>query len=65
MQTFLYVSFIDFLIAMQKDIEVVKVHSLLKRCPQCKCLSLEFDVKIGVIKCTKCGFEQRLKMMKQ
>ena len=47
-----------------KDVEPEKIPAIIRRCPQCKNLSLEFDPNTGIIKCTKCGFEQKLKVMK-
>lgn len=35
-----------------------KIPAVVKRCPKCNSLSLEFDQKTGRIFCTKCGFEQ-------
>lgn len=46
-----------------KDVAPEHIPALIKRCPQCKNLSLEFDAKTGTVKCTKCGFEQKLKVM--
>lgn len=48
----------------KNDVEIEKIPALIKRCPQCKSLSLEFDADTGVLKCTKCGFESKLQMMK-
>ncbi|MBI4141908.1 hypothetical protein HY484_03215 [Candidatus Woesearchaeota archaeon] len=45
------------------EFEVEKVPALIKRCPKCFSLSLDFDVKTGVLKCSKCSFEQRMKMV--
>ena len=47
-----------------KDVEPEKIPAIIKRCPKCHNLSLEFDPNTGIIKCTKCGFEQKLKVMK-
>ena len=43
-----------------KNIEFEKLPQIGKRCPQCQSISLEFDVKFGRIKCTKCGFEEKV-----
>ncbi len=40
-----------------KEKEVEKIPVVLKRCPKCFNLSLEYDPKTGRIYCTKCGFE--------
>lgn len=58
---FLYVLLLALLMP---EIEVEKIPALIKRCPQCHSLTLDFDVKTGTIKCSKCGFEQKLKMVK-
>ena len=50
---------------MTNKLKVEKVTEIAKRCPQCKELSLEFDVKSGVLKCTKCNFEQKLKVYQE
>ena len=34
-----------------------KIPAVVKRCPKCISLSLEFDQKTGRVFCTKCGFE--------
>jgi len=50
---------------MQKEeLGVEEIPALIKRCPQCKSLSLDFDAKTGVLKCSKCSFESTLKMMR-
>ena len=50
--------------AMEKEIEVEKIPALIKRCPKCNNLSLEYDPKTGRIYCTKCGFEEHIPVMK-
>ncbi|MFC1697893.1 hypothetical protein ACFL1H_06145 [Nanoarchaeota archaeon] len=40
--------------------EKVKIPYLIKRCPKCKSLTLEFDPKQNKIKCSNCGYEQDL-----
>ncbi len=42
-----------------------KIPAVIKRCPKCFNLSLEFDVKKGRIYCTKCGFEEHIPMTKE
>ena len=37
--------------------DVEKIPAVLKRCPKCYSLSLEYDPKTGRLYCTKCGFE--------
>jgi ribosomal protein S27AE len=38
------------------------IPKIIKRCPQCNNLSLTYDPKTGKISCSKCGYEQDLKM---
>ncbi len=40
-----------------KEVGLDKIPIIVKRCPKCNSLSLEFDQKTGRIFCTKCGFE--------
>ena len=47
-----------------KDIEFKKLPQIVKRCPNCQNISLEFDVKNGKIRCTKCGFKENLPILK-
>ncbi len=39
------------------EVGLDKIPSVVKRCPKCNSLSLEFDEKTGRLFCTKCGFE--------
>ncbi len=48
----------------KKEIEIEHVPALIKRCPKCGALSLEFDIKTGRIHCTKCGFEEYIPVYK-
>ena len=41
-----------------------KIPAIVKRCPKCHNLSLEYDPKTGRIYCTKCGFEENIKQVK-
>lgn len=41
-----------------------KIPAIVKRCPKCKKLTLEFDPETGKIHCTSCGFEEHIKMVK-
>ena len=43
--------------------ELEKIPAMLKRCPKCNSLTLEFDPKTGRIYCTKCGFEERIPVL--
>ena len=47
------------------EIKAEHIPALIKRCPKCSQLSLEFDPKTGIIRCIKCGFEERLPMFKE
>lgn len=40
--------------------EFEKLPQITKRCPKCHSISLDFNVKTGEIKCSKCGFEEHL-----
>ena len=42
-----------------------KIPAIIKRCPKCNNLSLEYDPKTGRIYCTKCGFEEHIPMTKE
>ena len=42
-----------------------KIPAMIKRCPKCFSLSLEFDIKTGRIYCTKCGFEEHIPIIKE
>lgn len=44
--------------------ELEKFPMLVKRCPQCHNLSLEFDPKTGKFYCKNCGFEAVIELMK-
>ncbi len=45
----------------KENIEIEKIVSPVKRCPQCHNLSLEFDASNNRIVCTKCGFTQNMR----
>lgn len=45
---------------LKKGLEIEKIVSIIKRCPKCHNLSLEFDSQNNKIICTKCGFTQNL-----
>ena len=47
-----------------KNIEFEKWPQIIKRCPQCLSITLEFEVNTGKVKCTKCGFEESLPILK-
>lgn len=40
------------------------VPHIIKRCPKCQNLSLIYDHETNKIKCSKCGFEQTLQVIK-
>lgn len=37
-----------------------KIPSLIKRCPKCNHLTLQYDPERGKIYCTNCGFEEHI-----
>lgn len=41
-----------------------KIPAIMKRCPKCNNLTLEYDPKTGRIHCTSCGFEEFIPMTK-
>lgn len=47
-----------------KNIEFEKIPAIIKRCPKCQSLSLEYDPKTGRIYCTKCDFEEHIPLIK-
>jgi len=47
----------------KKEFDIEKIPAVVKRCPKCSSLSLEFDVKTGRIYCSKCGFEEWFKVL--
>ncbi len=42
-----------------------KIPAIVKRCPKCHKLTLEYDPKTGRIHCTSCGFEVYIPMAKR
>lgn len=48
-----------------KNRHIEHIPALIKRCPKCNNLSLDFDVKTGKIKCSKCGFEENIPIFKK
>jgi len=49
---------------LNKEIKVEKIPALIQRCPKCRSLSLEFDIKTGRIYCAKCGFQEHVPVYK-
>ncbi len=47
-----------------RKIKFEKMPQLVKRCPKCGNLALEFDTNSGRIYCTRCGFEEHVKQVK-
>ena len=41
-----------------------KIPAIIKRCPKCHNLTLQFDPKTGRIYCTSCGFEEFISRIK-
>ena len=44
-------------------IDFEKIPAVIRRCPVCHALSLEYDPKTGRIYCTKCGFEEHMPVL--
>ena len=44
--------------------EEEKIPALIKRCPKCHKLTLQYDPKTGRIYCTSCGFEEHISIMR-
>jgi len=42
-----------------------KIPAIIKRCPKCNNLTLEYNPKTGRIHCTSCGFEEFIPMAKE
>lgn len=45
---------------VEEMVNTENIPQVLKRCPKCNALSLEFDTKTGKIKCIKCGFNENI-----
>ena len=41
-----------------------KIPAIIRRCPKCHNLSLEYDIEKGRIFCTRCGFEEHIPKVK-
>ena len=41
-----------------------KIPAVIRRCPKCNNLSLEYDIEKGRIKCSRCGFEENIPQIK-
>ena len=48
---------------VKEEFDIEKIPAVVKRCPKCNSLSLEFDAKTGRIFCSKCGFEEWFKVL--
>lgn len=48
----------------ERGVEFEKIPQLVRRCPKCRSLALEFDTSSGRIYCTRCGFEEHIKQVK-
>jgi len=48
----------------KKDIKE-KIPAIIKRCPKCMQLTLEYDPKTGKIHCKNCGFQEHIPMTKE
>lgn len=53
---------------MEKSIEQgfskEKIPAVIRRCPKCNNLSLEYDIEKGRIFCSRCGFKENIPQMK-
>lgn len=47
-----------------KEREEIKIPSVIKRCPKCHQLTLEYDIKNGRIFCENCDFELKIPIAK-
>ena len=47
-----------------KKFKFEKIPQIIKRCPKCQSIGLDFNVNTGTIKCIKCGFEEYLPVIK-
>ncbi len=50
---------------LKMGFEKEKIPAVIKRCPKCKRLTLEYDAEKGRIYCTSCGFEERIPIIKK
>ena len=50
--------------AIEKQKEIEKIPTLVKRCPKCYKLTLEYDSKTRRIYCASCGFEAFIPVIK-
>ena len=41
-----------------------KIPAIIRKCPKCHNLSLEYDIEKGRIFCTRCGFEENISKVK-
>lgn len=41
-----------------------KIPSIVARCPKCHHLTISYDIDSGKLKCTNCGFEESMPMIK-
>jgi ribosomal protein L37AE/L43A len=44
--------------------DIVEPAEQARKCPKCGANELYFDKKIGVLRCRKCGFEQKIAVIK-
>ena len=49
----------------EEEFKKEKIPAIVKRCPKCHKLTLEYDPKTGRIYCTSCGFEEFIPMAKR
>ena len=41
-----------------------KIPAIIRRCPKCHNLTLEYDIEKGTIVCTRCGFKENIAQVK-
>jgi len=44
--------------------DIIEPESKTRKCPRCGELTLYFDKKTGVLRCRKCGFTQKIPVMR-
>lgn len=44
--------------------DIVEPEPQAQKCPKCGEITLYFDKKAGILRCRKCGFEQKIPVIK-
>jgi ribosomal protein S27AE len=50
---------------LKKYKEPEKIPQIIKRCPKCLQMTLEYDPETGRIHCRRCGFEEHIPITKE